>query len=157
MNGAQIYCIDSSSLIDGYRSIYPHNIFIGLWDKIDGLVQQQRLIAPEQVYKELIDQDDDLAGWIKDRRQMFIAPDSDQDAVIRTIALNFPQLTRTVLLADPADPWVVALAKVRGCLVVSEEKGRSHTNPKIPQICERFRVSHIPFLSIVKAEGWVFR
>ena len=156
MTAGVVYCIDTSALMAGYKRLYPRHVFAGLWNRMGELIQQGRLIAPEEVFKELEGQDDDLTAWIKKNRSMFVAPDYYQTGVISQIAVDFPPLVRTGVSANRADPWVVAVAKTRGCIVVSEEKRGSIENPKIPQICRRYRVTHVPFLHIAMAEGWVF-
>lgn len=40
MSAAPIYCVDTSSLIDGYLDVYPHDVFVRLWPNIEVLVQQ---------------------------------------------------------------------------------------------------------------------
>lgn len=157
MNDRPIYCIDTSSLITGFKRLYPAQVFVGLWRQIDALVEEGRLRAPEEVYRELEDQDDELTKWIKRHRTMFIAPDYYQTAVISQIAVAFPSLSKSKVSANTADPWVIALAESKGYIVVSEERGGSVQNPKIPQMCQHYRLTHISFLSIVLNEGWVFR
>jgi phytoene/squalene synthetase len=121
------------------------------------LVEEGRLFAPEEVLKELEYQEDDLTDWAKKHRKMFVPPDYHQIAFLTEIARDFPQLAQSKVSANTADPFVIALAKVNGYIVVSEERRGSFQNPKIPQICAHYHVTHVPFLSILKAEGWTFR
>jgi hypothetical protein len=144
-------------MMAGYKRVYPPSVFVKLWGNMSDLVRQGRLVAPEEVYKELEYQEDDLALWAKEHRQMFAKPDYREMAFMTEIARDFPQLSKSTIAANTTDPFVVAMAKIHGHLVVSEEKGESQRNPKIPQICRLYHVSHVPFLNIVLAEGWVFR
>lgn len=156
MNSGQIYCIDTSALIAGFHRIYPYQVFLGLWEKIGNLADQGRLIAPEEVYQELAFQEDALFAWAKHRRNMFVAPDYRQLAFLTEIARDFPRLSQSKVSANTADPFVIALAKVKNCVVVSDERGGSDQHPKIPFICKHYDVAHISFLDIVLAEGWTF-
>lgn len=90
MSEGQIYCIDSSALIAAHNRIYPRNVFVGLWEKVGELVQQARLVAPEEVHKELEYQEDDLTTWAKEHRQMFAKPDYYLIAFLTEIARDFP-------------------------------------------------------------------
>lgn len=56
------YVIDSSSLIDLKRK-YPVDVFPGVWEKIDDLIVSNRLIAPEEVFNEIENGDDELVPW----------------------------------------------------------------------------------------------
>jgi hypothetical protein len=156
MNPARVYCIDSSALIAGHNRIYPRRVFAGLWSKMGDLIDEGRLFAPEEVWKELEYQADDLTQWAKDHGRMFVSVDYRQTAFLTEIARDFPQLSRSKVAANTADPFVIALAKVKNYVVVSEERGGSIANPKIPLICDHYKVPHIPFLRIILDEGWVF-
>ena len=63
-----IYCIDSSSLIELYHH-YPDTVFEGLWKNIDILISQNRLFSCREVFSEL--QDEWLVKWAKSRREIF--------------------------------------------------------------------------------------
>jgi hypothetical protein len=150
------YCIDTSALIEGFHRTYPAHIFTGLWEKIGGLVAEGVLISPEQVYRELEKQEDDLFEWAKERRGMFITSNMDQLTVTFRIAAEFPQLSRSKTSSNEADPWVIALAEVRRCAVVTEEKRGSPQSPKIPQICLKYHLRTMKILQMIREEGWTF-
>jgi hypothetical protein len=153
------YCIDSSSLIAGYLEIYHFERFPGLWEKMADMAESGRLIAPQVVYRELTKQDNEMAEWVKLRRRMFVEQDTVQDALMRQLARAFPILidpVRSFTCASTADQLVVALAKSRGCLLVSEEKKGSYQKPKIPQLCGHLGVTQISFADIIRREGWIF-
>ncbi|MGH2561933.1 MAG: DUF4411 family protein [Thermomicrobiales bacterium] len=113
-------------------------------------------MAPEEVLKELEYQEDDLTTWAKEHKQMFAKPDYYLIAFLTEIARDFPQLSQSKVAANTADPFVIALAKVKGYVVVSEEKRESLKNPKIPRLCRHYQVSPVSFLHLITGEGWVF-
>ena len=154
--GKPVYCIDSSALIGGYNRIYPAHVFVKLWDNMSDLVEDGRLVAPEEVLKELEYQRDDLTKWAKARKPMFHRPNYHETAFLSQIATDFKALSKSTVAANTADPFVVAMAKIHGYIVISEEKRGSLKNPKIPQICKHYHVAHVPFLNLILAEGWVF-
>jgi len=159
MSGAAVYCVDTSSLIDGYLDVYPFDVFVRLWSYIEELVQQGRFFAPEEIFDELEDQQDDLFDWAKAHKQMFIQMGRDEDAILRQMVSTFPQLAdpiKSKSCASTADQILVAVAAAKGYVVVSEERPGSAQKPKIPELCSYFGVQKIQFLDIVRQEGWTF-
>ena len=159
MSAEPIYCVDTSSLIDGYLDVYPHDVFVRLWSNIQVLVELGRFIAPEEIFDELENQQDELFEWAKAHRQMFVQMDLGEDAILRKMVAIFPQLAdpiRSRACASTADQILVAVAAARGCVVVSEERSGSALKPKIPELCDHFGVQKIQFLDIVRWEGWKF-
>jgi len=57
-----------------------------------------------------------------------------------------------------ADPFVIALARVHGGVVVTEEtQSRNLTKPKIPDVCDSMGVPWLNLMGFVQEQGWVFR
>src|SRR3954447_22504517 len=106
----QLYCVDSSALIDLATS-YPFPVFGRLWGRIEGLVQENRLIGPDEVLREVEAKDDDLKAWCRRHKQMFRRTDEPIWAESQRVVERFPALAN-----DPkrrqADPFVVGLAIV---------------------------------------------
>ena len=62
---------------------------------------------------------------------------------------------------DPADAYVVALARMRGGIVVTQETPAAEKrNPKrthfIPDVCRELGISCISLLGLMRREGWTF-
>jgi Domain of unknown function (DUF4411) len=55
-----IYCIDTSALIAAWHERYPIENFPPFWDKIDGLISKDRLVAPIEVFNETAKRSDEL-------------------------------------------------------------------------------------------------
>ncbi len=152
----QSYCIDTSEFTAAYYSDLPAKNFVAPWRRISEFVKAGRLVAPIQVYKELQERDDDLSRWVREHREMFVDRDMEQLKVFYEIARDFPALSRKHTRPDPADPWVIALAKTRGLKVLCGEHAGSKENPKIPFICNRYGIPHGRMVDIVTTEGWIF-
>lgn len=150
-----MYCIDSSSLIT-CRRVYPIEIFTGLWQNLSDLVADGRLIAPEEVWLEISQGTDALTDWARRQTGLFVPPDQPQIALVAQIATDYSLAIQPTIAERRADPWVVALAQIRSCAVVSEEGGTSHPIPKIPQMCSRYAVPHRKIVQVMQAEGWTF-
>jgi hypothetical protein len=57
-----------------------------------------------------------------------------------------------------ADPWVIALAQVNGCTVVTGEVPSDDLKrPKIPDVCRALGIPCSSLLQLFRKEGWVFR
>jgi len=117
-----------------------------------------RLIASEEVLRELEKKADDLHAWARQHDHMFAPTDAEIQGAVRAI-LARPEL---YLLVDShknrswSDPFVIALAKLRGCVVVSQEFPTNNpTNPKIPDACRHLGIRCISLLDLILEEGWV--
>jgi Domain of unknown function (DUF4411) len=72
----KVYCIDTSALIAAWYERYKPNRFPKLWDQLDRLVTDGRLVSSTLVLRECNKQrSDELHGWLKPREAMFITPD----------------------------------------------------------------------------------
>jgi Domain of unknown function (DUF4411) len=65
----EIYCIDASSLIK-LKQDFPRAVFPSVWKRVEQLVVDTRLIAPDEVAREL-EPDDELRPWAKQHKKMF--------------------------------------------------------------------------------------
>lgn len=163
MNGT-IYCIDTSAWTN-IKRLYPFDIFPSLWEKLDTLIQNNRLISPQQVHEELKKWDDDVFRWVKQRRKLFRQLDEEQIAVAKDILHKFPNLIDWQKETADADPFVISLAIVETrnltllggeCIVVSNEKLGGGTKAKIPDVCNDFGVKHFSSIEFFNNEGWKF-
>lgn len=103
-----IYIIDTSSLIEMKRK-YPEDVFPTLWQRIDDLIREDRLIAPAEVKEEIERVSDDLKKWADGRKKIFIDPLTQVEEV-KKILKNFPSLAEPEKMGPNADPWLIALA-----------------------------------------------
>ena len=156
---SSVYCIDSSSIIHAWRRAYPPNIFSTLWQKIDHLIDDGRLVASVEVLHELKKKDDDIYDWAKDRKEsLFVQVDDETQESLVLIMANYPKLVDTGKGKSGGDPFVIALAHCRDpkLTVVTEEKGGSDAKPKIPHVCTCLGVLSIDVLNLITQEKWSF-
>ncbi|MEU3114716.1 DUF4411 family protein [Micromonospora chalcea] len=152
------YSIDTSSIIEAWHRRYPQDVFPGLWQGIDELVSLGRLLASEEVRQELKKKDDELYAWAKERPQLFCEADLDNQLAVRSVLQAHPRLVNTQKGRSQADPFVIALARVRKCTVVTNEVALgSLERPRIPDVCKALGISCIDFLGLIRAERWSFR
>jgi len=158
------YIIDTSSLIE-LNKHNPMDVYPGVWEKIEQLINSNRLVAPKEVFNEIKQTDDSLFAWSKTQSKMFIEPAIRQIEIVKDILDKYPSLIKIDRRYD-ADPWVIALAielitkpqqplfTIRR-IVVTEEKLRGN-KIKIPLVCEKFTIESIDIIDMFRVEGWKF-
>jgi len=159
MAGADVYSIDTSSLLHAWRRAYPPKRFPALWNAIDGLVDEGRLVASLEVFNELQKKDDDVCGWAKERKDaLFRDIDEDVQNAVVYIMATYPKLVDTSTGKSGGDPFVLAVAMSAepACVVVSQEMGGSERSPKIPYVCQREGLDCINLLQLIEREDWSF-
>jgi hypothetical protein len=155
-----IFSIDSSAIIDLWRGIYARDVFQGAWAQFESAFDNGSIIAPDEVYHELVDADDDLTTWARQRKDLFHPLDDHLQAHLRVVIAPFPQAA-SLPQARYADPIVVALARLRECPVVSQEgKNDLVSNPNglpaIPNYCDSATIRHLRLLRLFRELGWRF-
>ncbi len=155
-----IYIFDSGPLIWMFRYYYPDR-FPSLWEQFNELIAKERIISVKEVSRELGGQDDPLAYWVKDNKQIFKEPTQNEMIFIRNIfqVSHFQGLVRKQehLQGKPvADPFVIAKANsVQDGCVVTTEKYKENA-PKIPNVCKHFNILCITLEQFMKQENWKF-
>ncbi|MCX7987876.1 MAG: DUF4411 family protein [Thermodesulfovibrio sp.] len=161
-----IYIGDTSSLIE-MKNRYPPDVFSQLWEKMDELYNNGRLVAPLEVKKEIEKGDDDLVKWIENKKKMFIKPDKFQSKKVKEILKDFPFLAKAEETGLNADPWIIALAiqekqniqeqlnfYEKEVFILTEE---SKSNPKrIPSVAQKYGIECVNIIELFRKEGWKF-
>lgn len=156
-----IYAIDTNVLMDWQARYYPTDLFGNLVVRIDQLVEQKRWLAPKLVQEELeAVGTPEAVAWAKARREMFV-PLPDLLAEALTIQSRFPGLRDPKAEFEEADAYVIALAKLRDGIVVTQETPAAEKrNPKrshfIPDVCRELGVPCISLLGLMRREAWRF-
>ncbi len=124
---------------------------------MDALATANRLLVPEEVYEELRAQDDDLLTWVRARKDSVVqATTRAMMLEARAVLADHPRLTQTGTGRGRADPFVIALAALQGCPVVTQEQGGTAAKPRIPFVCGDRAIACMSFLDVIRAEGWRF-
>ena len=81
------------------------------------------------------------------------------DAVQEQAAIvlgQFPRLVGERKLRTSADPFVIALARLEGVALITDEKPTGSMNrPNIPDVCNALGMKTMGVLDLIKAEQWV--
>jgi hypothetical protein len=151
------YCIDTSALIEAWQVDYPIENFPGFWNRMGELIDAGRLVAPEEVLRETTKRSDELHAWLKARKQMFRELVDAVQIEVAAVLAKYPRLVGERKLRTSADPFVIALARVEGFQIVTDEKPTgSLMRPNIPDVCNDLGMQPCwPIVGIIRAEKWV--
>lgn len=155
MNAPLIYSIDSSALIHAWSRAYRPRNFPSFWQRMDDLIEEDRLKASVEVYNELKKKDDDVYAWCKERKDRLIVEidEATQDAVVNLMA-NYQRLVDSVKGRSGGDPFVIALAQtaaVQMTVVTEENPGKM----RIPDVCADEGIQAMKIVDLIEQEGWV--
>jgi hypothetical protein len=153
-----LYSIDTSAILDGWVRYYPPVTFKKLWLNLEKLIESGKLRATEEVIRELGKKgDDDVSTWCKARDGFFIDIDDAIQTKVTEILAAHPNLVDEGKGRSGADPFVIALAELHNCKVIT---GEALTNklsrPRIPDICHARTIQWGNLLSLVQSEKWTF-
>jgi hypothetical protein len=144
--------------MDGMKRYYPPTNFPRLWQEIDGLIAEGRLLASEEVWEEVKIHDDELKDWVQAREAVLIVPTTAAVAAeVRQVLAGNMRLVMNMKGRNRADPFVIGVARMKSATVVTGEgSDGTATRPKIPYVCQQLGVPCIRLLDLIRTEGWVF-
>ncbi|MBW8035663.1 MAG: DUF4411 family protein [Planctomycetes bacterium] len=138
-----MYVFDTNVFIS--LGMYYPSRFPTIWKHINNLVGNDKLVSTREVFKEL-DQncaDEHIEIWANKYKNIFLIPTNEECAVVAEIFRrrqhqDLVKRNRIQRGMPVADPFVIALAKVKnGCVVTQESPNR------MPAVCENIGVDCI--------------
>ena len=161
-NGAQVpYSVDASSLMEWQARPYPMDVFPGLVTRISALITAGRFVAPALVHEEIkIVGTAELITWAEENETIFV-PTAEVLREALSIQSQFTGLRDPRAEYEEADAYVIALARLRGGIVVTQEtpaaeKRRPRCTHFIPDVCRELGIPSISLLGLMRREGWKF-
>lgn len=140
-------------MIDGMARRKPLTSLPDFESRIEALIAQNRLRVPEEIRLELL-RNSVIEPWLR-RQKSFVEPfNATQQTVVIHIQTRFPDFVNTLTRQNEADPFLIALAKCRGYVLVTEERQKSTGLPNIPLICAALGVQFINLEEMIRREGW---
>jgi hypothetical protein len=151
------YSLDTSGLLDGWR-YYPPDVFPTLWERITDLIDGGHACASDEVQRELKKKEgDEVFDWCKAQSKLFIPLDDEIQRAVAFVLKRHPNLVAAGGKRSAADPFVIAVARVKKCSVVTGEAASTKLNrPRIPDVCDALGIDCYTFLDVIKREGWSF-
>ena len=151
------YSIDTSGILRGWRRSYPPSIFASLWDDIALLISEGELRATDRVKAELERKDDEVLEWSDGQAGFFVPLDDAIQLAASKIIESHPRLLDSRPGRSGADPFVIALAEIHGCTVVTDEAATNSTKrPNIPDVCRARNVRCIGLLDLFRECSWKY-
>ncbi|HEV7344990.1 MAG TPA: DUF4411 family protein [Devosia sp.] len=151
-----VYCVDTSALIAAWQERYPIENFPRFWDRLEAFVAEGRMVSPDEVLRETEKRSDELHAWLKARGSMFRELGEPIQIEAAQVLARFPRLVGEKKLRTSADPFVIALARVEGLQIITEEKPTGSMNrPNIPDVCSALGMNTMSLLQLIRAERWV--
>jgi hypothetical protein len=148
-----LFCLDTSALIEPWHRRYPMDVFPSFWDRLDQWIDGGRAIAPDEVLREIAKVDDDLHTWAKQRAALFRPPEADVQKAVKAILRDYPRLVDSKRGRSIADPWVIAQAQVASAAVVTEEQRSTGSSPRIPDVCDSLGLQYTNVLGLIREMG----
>ncbi len=150
-----VYCIDTSAVIDWHERYYPPESFPSLLPLVDDLIDTGRLLMSEEVSLELQAKTAAAGAWCDTRKDKLVLPtDASVAIAVRDVLREHPRLVGALKNRNRADPFVIAVARLKGAVVVTGEVGGTADRPKIPYVCGQVGVQCLTFVQLIRAEGW---
>ncbi len=130
------YVIDTSIWIHVGRH-HPPDIFRSVWQGFDTAIAVGNVVSSEEVLHELEPGDDTLAASLGARPRLFEPLDEEAER-------------------GRADPFVVALARVRGGTVMTRERPRRASSApfRIPDACAHYGLTCLDWFGFLREVGW---
>lgn len=147
------YCFDTSAFIDSWRRYYSPDLSFckPVWDCIERLMKNDRIIITEEVITELKDKDDEICKFVKKYPDIVKKIDDQQIELASKILSTHSQIIdKSKTQKNHADVWVMALASIKGATVVTFESDNRGFG--IPAVCKAYKISCLKFQNFLKAE-----
>lgn len=162
----RVYVIDTSALIN--LKPYPKNIRTfkeKIWDVMEKMVDEGRLLAPLSVYEEVKNGGpDEISEWCKQHKKMFVDELELMD-YIEKVKVHYDESywnIQSSKIGPWADPWLIALSLSRPYLnpdsgkkeyppIVNDEKNTGPT--KIPYVAQKLGIRSLSLFEFFEEIG----
>jgi len=153
MSVSDRYVLDANVFIEAKNKYYGFDICPGFWTSLVGLNRSNRVFSIDRVRRELIQQNDQIGDWIKERAPETFFKKTEDQAVIDTYQQMMRWVFAEIQFTEPAkndfasgaDGWVLAYAKVNGLIIVTHEEYAPNAKRKVPMpnVCVEFELDDV--------------
>lgn len=157
-----VYVLDANVFIQAARRYYAFDLAPKFWEALVRHGGGGQIKSIDRVKQELERGKDELATWAREIFADAFASTDDTDfirsfAEIMTWVQAQGQFSDAAKadFASGADGWLVAYARVKGCVVVTHEVLDPNIRRKvpIPNVCEAFGVPFVDTFEMLRALG----
>lgn len=149
------FSLDTSAILDAWVRNYPPDVFPAIWLHMDAAARNGDIFVVDEVRRELERKDDGACKWVKGHEGMIVAIDDEIQRHVLEIMSKYSRLVDSRKNRSIGDPWVIALARVRGLTVVTAEKASGNlAKPKIPDVCRDLGVASGSVIDFFRLQGW---
>jgi len=114
------------------------------------------VVAPRDVLLELKTIEPDAYEWARKQDRLSIELDEPIQQATKHILCEYRELVKHKANRTRADAFVIAVAQVHRCAVVTNEKRTySLDRPHIPDVCAELRIRCIDLLGLIRDRDWV--
>lgn len=146
------YSLDSDAIIQAWID-YPIGFFPKVWASLHQLAKDDIVGIAPVIYEELERGGDELFDWFKARKDDFVVENSDELQSAVEYLVNTYNNFGLITGKNEGDPYVVALAMIEDCLVVTNESMSNNMDgPKVPDACRAEGVRWAKFIDIIRNE-----
>ena len=166
MGSQEVFIIDANSLITPFKEYYAFDIAPKFWTSLKTHIETGRVLILDCVKDEITTGDDKLSEWINSFDSKLVISKVTEDNVkvygkimnyIKTSGLYKDKALHYWSDIKTSDPWLLAVARVKGITLVSEENGSGGISvknpnkyPKIPDVAKAFGVETIKVYEMVR-------
>jgi Domain of unknown function (DUF4411) len=154
--------LDANVFIEAKNRYYGFDLVPAFWTWLEEQAEAAEIASTDMVYDELKDGGDDLADWVKDRRDLIFHVSSSSQTVANAVGrlgtwVQSENYKPHVLadFMDGADPFLVGAALETGSILVTQETqaGASRKRVKIPDACRHLGVPYENTFEMMRALG----
>jgi hypothetical protein len=159
------YVLDANVFIEAARRYYAFDLAPRFWESLAHHAASGRVRSIDRVKQELERGKDELAQWVDDNFTNALASTDEPDVIqsfseIMTWVQAQNQFSPAAKadFANGADGWLVAYARAKGCVVVTQEVPAPDARRKvpIPNVCQAFDVPFVNTFEMLRALGVQF-
>lgn len=156
------FILDSDVFIAAKNTYYAFSICPGFWNSLIHHHEKDRVFSIEPIRRELLSgqEEEDLVQWVKnDLPDGFFLP-TDAPEVVKAFGEVMLWVQRNKQYSDPAkakfateaDGWLVAYARAKKAIVVTNEQPQPDSKRRIllPDVCKQFNVEYHNTFTLLK-------
>lgn len=155
------YCLDSNTFIEAKNRYYGLDFCPAFWEWIDKEASAGRLLCVRVIYDEIVQGEDELASWMKERRDngwlCKIDAEDTQSCfrqVVAYVESKRGQYTDDAILRfmGRGDPWLIAYCLANGHTLVTHERPQPEAKRRvpIPDVCNALGVRWIDGFDLLR-------